>query len=83
MRVLTFGMTGEDVKKWQTFLASKDYFRGNVDGQYDGETVQATKDFQRFHELQPAEGAVTNVTLGMAMVLGFPLLEEVPVKGGD
>jgi peptidoglycan hydrolase-like protein with peptidoglycan-binding domain len=76
MRVLKLGVSGEDVRKWQEFLKQRNFYRGSIDGQFGPETRQATVDFQRFHELRPAEGLVTNPTLGMAMVLGFVLFDE-------
>lgn len=76
LRELKEGMSGDDVLKWQAFLAKPEsggFFRGEVTGKFDGETRQATVDFQRFHEL-PAEGLLTNRTLGMALLRGLEIV---------
>jgi peptidoglycan hydrolase-like protein with peptidoglycan-binding domain len=83
MRALTAGTNGEDVKRWQAFLTEQTLYRGEPHGKFDDETKQATVDFQRLHELHPAEGFVTNRTLGMAMVLGFTIFDEPGKKGGE
>jgi len=76
MRGLKQGDNGEDVKKWQGFLKDQNLYRGEVDGQFGAETKQATLDFQRFHELRTDEGAVTNRTLGLALLAGFELIDS-------
>ncbi len=76
MKAMKSGSVGNDVVKWQNFLADQKLFRGTADGIFGDETKQATIDFQRLHELLPADGRTNNRTVGMAMLLGFALIEE-------
>jgi peptidoglycan hydrolase-like protein with peptidoglycan-binding domain len=76
MRELKIGSNGDDVKKWQAFLTTQGFYRGEAHGQFDPETKQATIDLQRFHEVHPAEGVVTNQTFGYALLTGYKLVEE-------
>lgn len=78
MRALKSGMSGDDVKKWQAFLEEQKLYRLAVSGEFNDDTVQATIDFQRLHELLPADGIVNNRTCGMAMLLGYKIFEEDP-----
>ena len=74
IRGLKEGMSGDDVKLWQEFLKkNQSFYRGEATGEFDAETRQATVDFQRFHEL-PAEGQLTNRTLGMALLMGLEIV---------
>lgn len=75
MRALKVGMEGQDVKKWQSFLASQGFYRGE-EKEYGPETRQGTVDFQRAHELKPPTGAADNRTVGLAMQLGFLVVED-------
>lgn len=85
MRALGQGMSGDDVKQWQEFLHQQGLFRGKVTNAFDDETLQATIDFQRLHELLPADGVANNRTVGMAMLLGLQVIPEPEVKkeGGE
>jgi len=76
MRIMSVGMTGADVGRWQKFLSGQGLYRGEQDGKFHDETRQATIDFQRLHEILPADGKTNNKTLGMAMLLGLVLIDE-------
>lgn len=60
--------------QWQTFLKGQG-FTPSEGGKFDDTTVQATVDFQRFHNI-PASGRVNNKTLGLAMVHGLVLIKD-------
>lgn len=75
MRVLYIGLNGDDVTAWQNFLVGHGYFRGTVNGDFTNETKQATIDFQRDNSLDP-DGVAGNETIGKAMQLGFPGVED-------
>lgn len=75
MRVLKEGATGEDVRAWENFLVGQGYNAGEVDGVFDTATKAATAAFQKTQELVP-DGEAGNKTIGIAMGLGFPLLED-------
>jgi peptidoglycan hydrolase-like protein with peptidoglycan-binding domain len=75
MRVLQKGLSGPDVKKWQTFLVGQGFALGEVDGQFGEKTHQATIKFQQKRGLT-ADGKVSNKTLAKAMLLGFELISD-------
>jgi peptidoglycan hydrolase-like protein with peptidoglycan-binding domain len=62
------------VTKWQEFLKIQGY-TPSEGGTFDDQTVQATVDFQRFHNLPPT-GRANNMTVGMAMLHGFKILPD-------
>jgi len=85
MRVLKEDMKGPDVKRWQNFLIGQGFDPGLADGQFSTRTRDATMAFQSRFGLT-ADGAVGNSTWGQAMVLGLPVLEDLPTgdqKGPD
>lgn len=75
MRVLREGMSGEDVRAWEYFLAGLDLYQIDVDGNFDTNTKSATQDFQRRHALGD-DGVVGRSTLGAALSEGFDPLED-------
>ena len=82
MQVLKLGVSGPDVKKWQTFLIGQGFHSGAVSGEFDAATEAATKEFQK-HNLIDVDGRVGNQTFGTAMRLGFELVtDDDPSKTG-
>jgi D-alanyl-D-alanine carboxypeptidase-like protein/putative peptidoglycan binding protein len=77
MRVLKEGIKGPDVKRWQNFLLGQGFDPGLCDGQFNERTRDATIAFQSRFGLT-ADGIVGNATWGQAMVLGLPVLEDLP-----
>jgi peptidoglycan hydrolase-like protein with peptidoglycan-binding domain len=77
MRTLRLGSSGEDVKGWQQFLVDAKLFQGSVDGRFGASTAEATRAFQRVHQLKD-DGVAGNKTLGTAMQLGLDLAPEDP-----
>ncbi|MHA6247954.1 M15 family metallopeptidase [Pontibacter sp. CAU 1760] len=75
MKVLKIGDKGADVKRWQFFLTGQLLNPGAVDGLFGDMTKKATEAFQGLYGLQP-DGIVGNRTMGMAMTLGFGLLDD-------
>ena len=82
MRVLRKGMTGDDVERWQFFLVGQNH-QLEVDGNFGGDTFDATSAFQTENHLD-VDGAVGPDTLGRAMSLGFDPLEDAaaPANSG-
>ena len=82
MRVLRKGMTGGDVERWQFFLVGQNH-QLEVDGNFGGDTFDATSAFQTENHLD-VDGAVGPDTLGRAMSLGFDPLEDAaaPANSG-
>ena len=74
MRVLRKGMTGDDVERWQFFLVGQNH-QLEVDGNFGGDTFNATSAFQTDNHLD-VDGAVGSETLGRAMSLGFDPLDN-------
>jgi hypothetical protein len=64
------------VTQWQTFLKAQG-FSPSEGGRFDDNTVQATVDFQRLHNLPPT-GRVNNMTLGCAMLCGLKVVPDEP-----
>lgn len=56
------GSKGEEVKKLQARLKCQGFYEGELDGRYEGATVEAVKSFQRHHDL-PDEGTVLEETM--------------------
>jgi hypothetical protein len=82
MRTLKLGSKGDDVKAWQSFLASKGLYAGKLDGGFGQQTQNATQAFQRQHHLKD-DGAVGNASLGVALQQGFSLVvDDVPLPEG-
>ena len=68
------------VKKWQQFLKQQGFFNGEPKGLFGPKTQEATKAFQRFHDIQQT-GSVGSLTFGKAAELGFnPDNEPQPFK---
>lgn len=57
-----YGSRGEEVKKIQTVLASKGYYKGSIDGIFGSGTLNAVKSFQKDNGLS-ADGIVGEKTL--------------------
>lgn len=81
MRVLRAGYSGSDVTLWQQFLVGQEFLHAPVTGVYDADTIQATKDFQQFYDLD-VDGTAGTFTQGQAMALGFPLLSDDESEDG-
>ena len=62
--------TGALVKKWQQFLKAQLFFIDDPDGTFDQKTLEATKAFQKFYNIQQT-GVAASLTLGKAYALGF------------
>ncbi|MBL7127990.1 MAG: M15 family metallopeptidase [Ignavibacteria bacterium] len=75
MKVLKKSLRGNLVKAWQLFLIGLGYNTGDADGIFGRKTEQATIDFQKDHDLEP-DGLAGNKTIGVAMSLGFEVLED-------
>jgi hypothetical protein len=72
MRVLKFGLSGNDVGLWQTFLRGQQCCVTIVEQTniFDDLTVVATKEFQSAHDLV-SDGIVGPMTLSVAKDTGF------------
>src|SRR5262245_39523849 len=75
MQTLRLGSKGEAVEKWQYFLRGIDLYFGEVNGDFDESTKQATQEFQRRHALAD-DGIAGNRTIGEAMRVGFAVIED-------
>ncbi|GAB3195268.1 hypothetical protein ABID22_003623 [Pontibacter aydingkolensis] len=75
MNVIKIGDRGDDVLKWQFFLIGQYLNPGVADGIFGEQTKAASMAFQRMHGLQP-DGIIGNKTVGMAMTLGFGVLDD-------
>ena len=75
LKLIRVNSTGPEVGTWQYFLRGRGFYLGEVTGKFDEETLRATIDFQRRHNLQP-DGIVGNKTYGMAMQLGYEGIED-------
>lgn len=64
------GSTGDDVKKWQTFLASRGIDTGAIDGVFGTVTRAATITFQRQQDIA-ADGVAGSETYRAALSVGF------------
>jgi hypothetical protein len=56
------GSKGAEVKKLQARLACQGFYDGELDGKFEGATVEAVKSFQRHHDI-PDEGNVLEETI--------------------
>ena len=73
MKLLKIGSTGNDVRKWQTFLTGQQLYSGQVNGIFDEQTKEASQAFQSLHGLEP-DGKVGDKSFGAAMMLGFGVI---------
>ncbi len=69
-RLLQQGVTGEDVRAWQTFLTSKGFDSGAADGIFGPRTRGATIAFQRAHGLA-VDGVAGPETFRVAVEQGY------------
>lgn len=79
MRTLELGMSGDDVRAWQTFLERKGFNPGPIDGDFGGRTNQATRGYQQSRGLI-VDGFVGERTLAKAKGEGF--VEQPSMAGG-
>ena len=75
MKVLKIGSTGDDVELWQHFLIGQEFVSITADGIFGEMTLEATISFQKKYNLQP-DGIVGNKTYGLAMQLGYSVIED-------
>ncbi len=61
------GSRGDEVKKLQQRLACEGYYTGELDGHFEGATIEAVKAYQEHHDL-PMEGNVLEDTMESLMV---------------
>jgi hypothetical protein len=75
MKILQKGERGKIVKDFQLFLIGQGFNPGNADGIFGEKTKRATMEFQKKHSLE-ADGIAGNRTIGVAMSLGFKILDD-------
>lgn len=75
MQTLREGSRGADVEAWQNFLIGQGFDVGVADGDFGSRTRAATISFQEAHGLV-GDGIAGNRTIGVAMQLGFQVVEE-------
>jgi peptidoglycan hydrolase-like protein with peptidoglycan-binding domain len=75
MRILQQGSTGPDVQMWQNYLAGEGFYWLTVNGNFDDDTVQATRDWQRLHGLE-SSGSVDRFSYGKAIQDGLPVIDD-------
>jgi peptidoglycan hydrolase-like protein with peptidoglycan-binding domain len=75
MQTLRRGKRGPDVRRWQEFLLGLGLYSGTADGDFGPLTEQATRRFQQLRGLG-VDGIAGNQTIGAAMTLGFPVVDE-------
>jgi D-alanyl-D-alanine carboxypeptidase/Putative peptidoglycan binding domain len=80
INILRRNSSGQDVKRWELFLAGQGHFKAEVDDTFDEVTEKATKAFQRAHGLS-ADGIVGPKTFGAALSNGFDLGFSDPQRG--
>ncbi|HEY2801627.1 MAG TPA: peptidoglycan-binding protein [Chthoniobacterales bacterium] len=80
MRLLTLNRKGDDVARWQQFLADHGFNPGPIDGFFGGETRLATIAFQRQHHLIP-DGVVGGATRAAAAPVGFVATVVQAIQG--
>lgn len=61
-QVFQYGHIGEEIKKLQTELNSRDYYKDTIDGYFGDSTMEAIKQFQEDHSLR-SDGIAGPVTL--------------------
>lgn len=71
MRLLEYGMRGQDVGRWQQFLLGQGLYTGEVDRHFGNLTHNGTVNFQKKVRHIGVDGSVGTQTLGAAMALGF------------
>lgn len=74
MRNLSLSSKGEDVRSWKYFLIGQGLFV-EVDENFDLETENQTKEFQKLHNIKP-DGIVGPYTLKVAKENGFYLMDD-------
>ncbi|MEO8763110.1 MAG: peptidoglycan-binding protein [Ginsengibacter sp.] len=62
--------SGALVRKWQQFLRAQQFFTYDPDGVFGQKTLDATKAFQKYYNIQQT-GVAGSLTLGKAFSLGF------------
>jgi hypothetical protein len=80
IKVLRLGSIGPIVAQWQTFLRGQG-FTVDASGTFDAATENATREFQKKHELD-IDGSVGNETFGKAGMLGFELVDHTESETG-
>lgn len=82
MQILRLGSEGEDVRRWQRFLAGQGLLASAVDAVFGPITERATKAFQRRARLG-ADGVVGPMTYAAALQRGLDLGFTDPLGGED
>jgi peptidoglycan hydrolase-like protein with peptidoglycan-binding domain len=77
MDTLRVGTKSDLVERWQSYLRGLNLFLGEANGVFGDDTKQATQEFQRAHGLAD-DGIAGNTTLGLAMSLGFHVVDDDP-----
>jgi D-alanyl-D-alanine carboxypeptidase/Putative peptidoglycan binding domain/Predicted Peptidoglycan domain len=72
---LGLGSKGDRVAAWQSFLTGRKFDTGPIDGSFDEHTREATRAFQKKHDLT-ADGIAGEETLLRANKLGLPLFDS-------
>lgn len=72
VEILRKGSEGKHVERWQQFLVGQRFLQGLADGKFGPITEQATKAFQRTHNLS-SDGIVGPKAIGKALSLGFDI----------
>ncbi|MEO7312805.1 MAG: M15 family metallopeptidase [Chitinophagaceae bacterium] len=75
MKFLQLGSSGNDVRRWQTFLTGQGLFTEVINAVFDEATKLASQAFQAAHGLEP-DGKVGDKTIGAAMMLGFGVVTD-------
>lgn len=75
MKLIKIGDQNDDVLMWQYFLVGRGFFHGESNGLFDDELKAATVAFQLKYGLEP-DGIAGNKTIGMAMTMGFAVLDD-------
>jgi peptidoglycan hydrolase-like protein with peptidoglycan-binding domain len=82
MQVLRLGSEGEDVRRWQRFLAGQGLLASGADGVFGPITERASKAFQRRARLG-ADGVVGPMTYAAALQRGLDIGFTDPLGGED
>lgn len=75
MRLLQLNSTGDDVKKWQSFLFGLGFGSVEVNGKFDAATLTATRAWQKSQGLEP-DGKVGAATYSLALSRGLAIVEN-------
>ena len=78
MRVLRYGMSGDDVVTWQSFLRGSINTDLLISGTFDVATVAETKRFQGSCNLYPVDGIVGTDTYAAAISRGLNVVTDDP-----